>query len=241
MIYILILFHILVFLESHLLFKKGLRKKGIILGMVNILSLLINLIFCWSLFTKGDTISSIVVLQQKSMTNWFTTLLWVLINSILIALTIYTIKKATFRKKQNPYLKTVLIINILINILFLIMVLFSKSADFFLFIYCIILGICLIRNFIRTQKNYYLFFIFLILAFAWYSFGTYEGAARLQIALVGYPRNAYEMGLEELKYYEEKNLKKYSPIEEISVSKGQMGIIEVKNYAFLKFGTYSEY
>lgn len=241
MIYILILFHILVFLESHLLFKKGLRKKGIILGMVNILSLLINLIFCWSLFAKGDTISSIVVLQQKSMTNWFTTLLWVLINSILIALTIYTIKKATFRKKQNPYLKTVLIINILINILFLIMVLFSKSADFFLFIYCIILGICLIRNFIRTQKNYYLFFIFLILAFAWYSFGTYEGAARLQIALVGYPRNAYEMGLEELKYYEEKNLKKYSPIEEISVSKGQMGIIEVKNYAFLKFGTYSEY
>ena len=241
MIYILILFHILVFLESHLLFKKGLRKKGIILGMVNILSLLINLIFCWSLFTKGDTLSSIVVLQQKSMTNWFTTLLWVLINSILIALTIYTIKKATFRKKQNPYLKTVLIINILINILFLIMVLFSKSADFFLFIYCIILGICLIRNFIRTQKNYYLFFIFLILAFAWYSFGTYEGAARLQIALVGYPRNAYEMGLEELKYYEEKNLKKYSPIEEIKVSKGQMGIIEVKNYAFLKFGTYSEY
>lgn len=241
MIYILILFHILVFLESHLLFKKGLRKKGIILGMVNILSLLINLIFCWSLFAKGDTISSIVVLQQKSMTNWFTTLLWVLINSILIALTIYTIKKATFRKKQNPYLKTVLIINILINILFLIMVLFSKSADFFLFIYCIILGICLIKNFIRTQKNYYLFFIFLILAFAWYSFGTYEGAARLQIALVGYPRNAYEMGLEELKYYEEKNLKKYSPIEEISVSKGQMGIIEVKNYAFLKFGTYSEY
>ena len=241
MIYILILFHILVFLESHLLFKKGLRKKGIILGMVNILSLLINLIFCWSLFTKEDTISSIVVLQQKSMTNWFTTLLWVLINSILIALTIHTIKKATFRKKQNPYLKTVLIINILINILFLIMVLFSKSADFFLFIYCIILGICLIRNFIRTQKNYYLFFIFLILAFAWYSFGTYEGAARLQIALVGYPRNAYEMGLEELKYYEEKNLKKYSPIEEISVSKGQMGIIEVKNYAFLKFGTYSEY
>lgn len=241
MIYILILFHILVFLESHLLFKKGLRKKGIILGMVNILSLLINLIFCWSLFAKGDTISSIVVLQQKSMTNWFTTLLWVLINSILIALTIYTIKKATFRKKQNPYLKTVLIINILINILFLIMVLFSKSADFFLFIYCIILGICLIKNFIRTQKNYYLFFIFLILAFAWYSFGTYEGAARLQIALVGYPRNAYEMGLEELKYYEEKNLKKYSPIEEISVSKGQMGIIEVKNYVFLKFGTYSEY
>ena len=216
-------------------------QKGIILGMVNILSLLINLIFCWSLFTKEDTISSIVVLQQKSMTNWFTTLLWVLINSILIALTIHTIKKATFRKKQNPYLKTVLIINILINILFLIMVLFSKSADFFLFIYCIILGICLIRNFIRTQKNYYLFFIFLILAFAWYSFGTYEGAARLQIALVGYPRNAYEMGLEELKYYEEKNLKKYSPIEEIKVSKGQMGIIEVKNYAFLKFGTYSEY
>ena len=241
MIYILILFHILVFLESHLLFKKGLRKKGIILGMVNILSLLINLIFCWSLFTKGDTILSIVVLQQKSMTNWFTTLLWVLINSILIALTIYTIKKATFRKKQNPYLKTVLIINILINILFLIMVLFSKSADFFLYIYCFFLRICLFRNFIRTQKNYYLFFIFLILAFAWYSFGTYEGAARLQIALVGYPRNAYEMGLEELKYYEEKNLKKYSPIEEISVSKGQMGIIEVKNYAFLKFGTYSEY
>ena len=241
MIYILILFHILVFLESHLLFKKGLRKKGIILGMVNILSLLINLIFCWSLFTKGDTISSIVVLQQKSMTNWFTTLLWVLINSILIALTNHTIKTETLRKKQNPYLKTVLIINILINILFLIMVLFSKSADFFLFIYCIILGICLIRNFIRTQKNYYLFFIFLILSFAWYSFGTYEGAARLQIALVGYPRNAYEMGLEELKYYEEKNLKKYSPIEEISVSKGQMGIIEVKNYAFLKFGTYSEY
>ena len=153
----------------------------------------------------------------------------------------YTIKKATFRKKQNCYLKIVLIINALINILFLLTVLFSKSADFFLFVYCIILAIVLIRNFVHTQKSYYLAFIFLLLVFSWYSFGTYNGAARLQISLVGYPRNAYEMGLEELKYYEEKNLKKYSPIEEINVAIGQMGIIEVKNYGFLKFGTYSEY
>ena len=241
MIYILILFHILIFLESNFLFRKGLRKKAIILGLVNSLSLIINLILCCGLFTKQDSISSVVYLQQKSIANWFTTILWVLINSILIALTMYTIKKATFRKKQNCYLKIVLIINALINILFLLTVLFSKSADFFLFVYCIILAIVLIRNFVHTQKSYYLAFIFLLLAFSWYSFGTYNGAARLQIALVGYPRNAYEMGLEELKYYEEKNLKKYSPIEEINVAKGQMGIIEVKNYGFLKFGTYSEY
>ena len=49
------------------------------------------------------------------------------------------------------------------------------------------------------------------------------------------------MGLEEQKYYQEKNSRKYVPIKQVEIVDGDMGIIEVKNYLFLKFGTYEKY
>ena len=47
--------------------------------------------------------------------------------------------------------------------------------------------------------------------------------------------------IEEQKYYREENMRKYVPIENVEIREGEMGIIEVKNYIFLNFGSYSEY
>ena len=49
------------------------------------------------------------------------------------------------------------------------------------------------------------------------------------------------MGLEELIYYQEKNSKRYAPIENIEVEDGQLGFVEVYNYLGIKIGTYVGY
>ena len=81
----------------------------------------------------------------------------------------------------------------------------------------------------------------ILVIFGIYSFTSYTGAARLQIALQGYVVEAYDTGLEELIYYQEDNIKRYTPIENIEVEKGQIGFIEVKNHFGIKIGTYIVY
>ena len=106
----------------------------------------------------------------------------------------------------------------------------------------IILGfIWIIKEYIKTKKNYLLATMLILLIVGIYSFTTYTGAARLQIALQGYIVEAYDMGLEELVYYQEKNSKRYAPIENIEVEEGQLGFVEVDNYLGIKIGTYVGY
>ena len=77
----------------------------------------------------------------------------------------------------------------------------------------------------------------LLSLFTWYSYFTYTGAARLELFLKGFPKEAYETGLEEIKYYEEKNNKKFNVIQLLKLKNGEIGIIEVKNYIFIKIAT----
>ena len=240
MIYLFFLYHILIFIDCHFLFKKRMRKSSIILGIINLFTIIINLIEWWSLF-ENKTVSSVVYFGRMLSNNFFFTFLSILTNIILIILYFETTKKAKKKQKQNKMLKEVLHILSIIEILFFTTVLFSKNADFILMIYIIGAFVCLIKLYIKNQKNYLLASILLLLIFTWYSYGTYEGAARLQIALTGYPVDAYEMGLEEQKYYREKNSRKYVPIKQVEIVDGDMGIIEIKNYLFLKFGTYEKY
>ncbi len=240
MSYLFVFFHILIFMDCHFLFKKKMRKSSVILGTINLLTIIVNVIEWWGLF-ENKTISSVIYFTQMLSNNFFFVFLSILINLILIVLYFVTTKKAEKKQKQNKILKGMLHTLAIIELLFFTFVLFSKNADFILFIYIIGAFIYLIKRYIKNQKNYYLAFLLVLLIFSWYSYATYEGAARLQIALVGYPANAYETGLEELKYYEEKNSRKYVPIKQIEINDGYMGIIEVKNYLFLKFGTYEKY
>ena len=99
----------------------------------------------------------------------------------------------------------------------------------------------IIKEYIKTKKNYLLATMLILLVVGIYSFTTYTGAARLQIALQGYIVEAYDMGLEELVYYQEKNSKRYAPIENIEVEEGQLGFVEVDNYLGIKIGTYVGY
>ena len=81
--------------------------------------------------------------------------------------------------------------------------------------------------------------IFLILSlFTFYSYFTYGGSARLQIAMMGYPFSAYQTGLEELTHLKEKNVRQFYPIKNIPVESGDMGIILIKNHVIIKIGKY---
>ena len=105
----------------------------------------------------------------------------------------------------------------------------------------LIISFFALKEYIKTKKNYLLATMLILLVVGIYSFTTYTGAARLQIALQGYIVEAYDMGLEELVYYQEKNSKRYAPIENIEVEEGQLGFVEVDNYLGIKIGTYVGY
>lgn len=241
MIYVFIIFQILIFIESYILYQKKMRKSSAILFLINTISLIVNIIFFLPLFKNEITTSSVIYFQKKMTTEAFQTLLWFLIDVILIAVNANGLRKASKKQKISKIITSISYLFSAVLFLFLSVVLFSKSADLLIFIYVIVAIIYLIRKYCILQKNYYLAVILILLIFTWYSYCTYTGAARFQIALTGYPNKAYDGGLEEQKFYQEENVKKYVPIETIEVIDGDMGIIEIRNYGFLKFGNYSTY
>jgi len=97
------------------------------------------------------------------------------------------------------------------------------------------------KKYILQKQNYILTIILLLSVVTIYSYFSYTGAARLQIALQGYIVEAYNTGLEELKYYKEPNSKKYIPIQTIPKNNEDMGIIQVNNHFGIKIGSYYSY
>lgn len=240
MIYVLMLYHLLLYTEAFFLYQKKMRQSSVLLLLVNTLCCLLNVIECFPLFSNRD-VSSVVFLQQKLTANFFLTFVWILLNLLLLFVILRIINKAKRKGKQNIYLKIGIYLITLLLLLLFTCVVFSKNADVFLFIYILGTFYILGKAYLKNQKNYLLAASLLLLVFTWYSYFTYEGSARLQIALNGYPKQAYETGMEEQRYYREKNMRKYVPIETVKIKDGEMGIIEIKNYFFIKFGTYNEY
>ena len=240
MIYVLMLYHLLLYTEAFFLYQKKMRQSSVLLLLINTLCCLLNVIECFPLFSNRD-VSSVVFLQQKLTANFFLTFVWILLNLLLLFVTLRIINKAKRKGKQNIYLKIGIYLITLLLLLLFTCVVFSKNADVFLFIYILGTFYILGKAYLKTQKNYLLAASLLLIVFTWYSYFTYEGSARLQIALNGYPKQAYETGMEEQRYYREKNMRKYVPIETVKIKDGEMGIIEIKNYFFIKFGTYNEY
>ena len=124
MIYLFFFFHILIFMDCHFLFKKKMRKSSVILGTINLLTIIVNVIEWWGLF-ENKTISSVIYFTQMLSNNFFFVFLSILINLILIVLYFVTTKKAEKKQKQNKILKGMLHTLAIIELLFFTFVLFS--------------------------------------------------------------------------------------------------------------------
>lgn len=241
MFYLFLIFHILLLIESYHLWKKRQRRKCLILTVSNIIMFILNMIkFAPTL--NGDLIYSDMIFLKLELSNHaISSMLWIILNFLFFALVYYILKIVSQKKKQNRVLKNIIIAYTGVLSLILIIALFNNIASWLILIGIILGFTWIIKEYIKTKKNYLLATMLILLVVGIYSFTTYTGAARLQIALQGYIVEAYDMGLEELVYYQEKNSKRYAPIENIEVEEGQLGFVEVDNYLGIKIGTYVGY
>ena len=239
MFFLFLLFHCIVYLEGYLLMKKKLRQKGLVLLLANTVVMFLNLIVMFK--SIGNNYSSIIYMKDIALNHPFLLILWILLNIALYGLIFFVIQVATRKEKQTKVLKYGLYIGIGFLFLVFLITLFQGGSTWLLLILSVGGFYLLIKNFLKTKKNSLLAGIIILgIAFI-YSFGTYTGAARLQIVLSGYPFKAYNTGLEELRYFKEENTKRYLPTSEIRTTSGDMGTIEVKNFGILKIGTYIGY
>ena len=241
MFYLFFMFHILLAIESYHLWKKRQRRKCLILIISNIIVFIINMLKVAPTLNGDLVYSDIIFLKIELSTHAIRSMLWIILNVSFYGLIYYILKIVFQKKKQNRILKNVILAYITILSLILILVLFNNLASWLILLGIIGVFIWTIKTYIKTKKNYLLASMLILFIIGIYSFTTYTGAARLQIALQGYVVEAYDMGLEELVYYQEKNSKRYAPIENIQVEDGQLGFVEVKNYLGIKIGTYVGY
>lgn len=239
MFFLFLIFHVIVYLESYLLIKKKLRQKGTILLLANSLMMIINLAVLFK--SVGNNYSSILYMKDIAINNPILTFLWILLNVGLYTLIFMVIKVASSKRKQTKILKNGLYVLIAFLFLVLLITIFQGASVWLVLIISLGSMYLLVKTYIKTKQISFLALIILLFIALIYSYGTYTGAARLQIVLSGYPFKAYNTGLEELRYYKEENCKKYMPTSEISTSSGDMGMIEVKNYGFIKIGSYIGY
>lgn len=234
MLYFFCFYHILLFIEGVLLYKERLRKKGIILLFTNSLLTILNITKIYSFIKVEDSLISYI--KEELINHSMSNIIWILLNIFLIIFTIYLIKYASKKERQAKGLKVLIYSVLYILSIFFLNLLFSKSITFFLLLILLVTFYKLIEKFKKEKENYVFVILLLLTIFTWYSFFTDTGAARLQIALNGYIKGAYETGLEELKYHEEKNLKKFSPIKTFSLLEEEITLIEVKSYGWIKIG-----
>ena len=233
MFYIVLIFHIFIYIEIFTLIKKKLRKSGIILLALNLIMTIINLIALSK--TLGVPYSSIVYLKEELKLHPIANILWIILNGLLILYLWYTIKLANKKQKQNKILKYIFYPYTFVLCYVPILTVIPKWSLQITFALLVAFLIINVRNFIKTKQNYRIFISILMIFLLGYFYCTKIGSAKLSLILEGYPIQAFETGYEELKYYKEENITKFSPIEKIPLKDSQVTIIEVKNIGFIKF------
>ena len=241
MFYLFLIFHILLLIESYHLWKKRQKRKCLLLTVSNIIVFVINLLKLAPTLNKDLIYSDMIFLKLELVNHTISSILWLILNLAFYAFLYYILKKAFQKKKQNSLLKNLIIAYAFTLACILLIALFNNIAAWLILIGIIISLIWLVKAYIKTKKNYVFVAMIILIIIGIYSFTTYTGAARLQIALQGYIVEAYDTGLEELIYYQEKNSKRYAPIRNIEVEQGQLGFVEVDNYLGIKIGTYVGY
>ena len=233
MFYIVLIFHILIYIEIFTLMKKKLRKTGIVLFVLNLIMTIMNLIALAKTF--GIPYSSVVYLKEELKLHPIANILWMILNAFLILYLWYAIKLASKKQKQNKFLKCVFYVYTFVICYIPILTIIPKWSLQITFALLVAFLIINIRDFIKTKQNYRIFTSVLMVFLLGYFYCTKIGSAKLSLIFEGYPIQAFETGFEELKYYKEENITKYSPIEKIPLKDGQVTIIEVKNIGFIKF------
>lgn len=240
MFYLFLIFHILIYVEAFLLFRKRQKRKSLLCIMSNTIMTIINLMVLSR--TLKVNYSAIIFLQDEFVNSFFINLLWFILNLLFIYFNYYIMKIAYQKGRQNILMCNIISYYSLFMIWLWIMVLFAdKFSAILLCLITLYVLYLLINHFIKDKHNYWLVMILVLFGLFFYSFFTYDGSARLEILLLGYPKEAYTTGFEELKYYDEKNVRKYVPVQNIPVASGSMGIIQINNYMGLKLPTYYGY
>ena len=236
MFWISLIVTILYFLECYSLFKKNLKKSCLRVVCITIGFIIVNVLMLYG--SLKVQYSSILYLLDCLNNNLVVMILGILINFGLYFYLIKLLIKLRKKKKQNKKL----FISILgMGFIYNFMLFFILFYD--LMVYVLLIGligsiVLLIKSYVKDRHNYVLIILIVLGLFTYYSYFTYGGAARLQIAMMGYPFSAYDTGLEELSHLKEKNVKQFYPIKSIKVESGDMGIIVVHNYLGIKIGKY---
>lgn len=222
-----IIWHIVLFLESFLLIRKRVLKRGTLLGLLNLGMSIYHIFFFKNI--------SNTILDVKNMfhLHFGQGLLFLILNIMFMGFVWYLLKYAIKRKKQNKIIYYSLMMIGGILILYFLILLFQSRVAFVYFGLFLLSLYFLIKCFVKTSKTMFVGIFLLTLVLGSYSFFTYTGAARLSLALEGYVKEAYETGLEELNFLEEKNMKKYAPIQNIDE---KINIVRVQKYGPLKVG-----
>ena len=225
--FIFLMWHVMLFIVSIFLIKQKFRKKGTLLMWMNIL------LFIYHIFFFKNISNMVIGVKDIFKHAFFTGFLFILFNLIVMFYVLYLICYLKEKRKQKRLLNYLIYLLATILTLYFILLLFQNKAVYLYFI-GFLLGLSyLIKEFIKTTKSIYIAFFLLFLVLGSYTFFTYTGAARFTIALQGYVKEAYETGLEELNFLQEKNTRKYAPIQNISED---INLIEVKSYILLKIG-----
>lgn len=151
---------------------------------------------------------------------------------------VQTIQYSTEKIKNNKksYQK---IVFLLLSFVFFLLLLFLRLLNpwILLFVTLTYLGY-FIYQFLITKKKYFFLPIFLLSVFMCYSFFTYSGAVRLQIALMGHPIEAYQTGLKENPNYHPDHHRYFIPTKDIQVVSGSMLYFRCENYFGIKIASY---
>lgn len=222
-----IIWHIVLFVESFLLIKKRVLKRGTLLGILNLVMSIYHMFFFKNI--------SNTILDIKSMFYYHfgRGIFFLILNIMFMGFVYYLLKYVQKRKKQNKIMYYLLMMIGGILVLYFLILLFQSRVAFVYFGLFLLSLYFLIKCFVKTSKTIFVSIFLLTLVLGSYSFFTYTGAARLSLALEGYVKEAYETGLEELNFLEEKNMKKYAPIQNIDE---KINIVRVQKYGPLKVG-----
>lgn len=236
MFYLIVLLTIILILESVATWQKKFHKTSLKITIANVLQLIINLVIL--IPSLKNEYSTIIYLRSRLINNPFLIIIWIILNLAIIFYIMNYLKILTKKRKQSqPIRYAFYILSILISILLAIIIL-GKLTPWILLLLCLSIICFLIKDYIERKMNYILLLTIILSMITFYSFFTYTGSARLNIALMGYPIAAYQTGLEEIRYLEEENTKKYYPVKKIAVENGDMGLIIVKNYVGIKISRY---
>lgn len=222
MLGIFFIYHLIMFVYAYYLKKIRQYNKSKVLFLINIVLFILNMI---TLLCFKTYYSTVLLLEE----NIFIKVPYCIINILYIFFIIYMTYKLFMKERLFNSFKYIIYSLSGMLLFILLNILLPNISVYILFITCVILIIYLINMFIKTKRSFLVILLSLLIVFFGYSFFTYKGSARLLIMLMGYPMKAYNVTLEEVKYLNEENVKRYIPVEDIIIPSGKMNIIRVNN------------